>query len=104
MIRAPECICGKAPDGRMIVADGTCLWCGRGVCANPSNLGRRVRLRRLPRDLGALAREGRRPDPQLDNVVRLDRLREAWKVPHGPLRAVRESLAGDWSEPGELAA
>jgi DNA-binding CsgD family transcriptional regulator len=44
------------------------------------------RLRRLPRDLGAFVREGRHPDPHLDNVVRLDRLRrDAWKVPPVPL-------------------
>jgi hypothetical protein len=78
------CICGKAHEGRMLVADGTCLWCGRGTCRTPPRAGRSPRLRRLPRDLGALQREGRRPDPHLDNVVRLDRLREAWKMPPAP--------------------
>lgn len=65
-----------------------CAKCGRGPCRVPP-FSRAPRLRRLPRDLGAFQREGRHPDPNLDNVVRLDRLRkESWKVPAplvGPL-------------------
>lgn len=79
---APGCICGK----RMVFAgEGTCLWCGRGPCAMLA-VRRMPRLRRLPWDLGAIQREGKRPDPHLENVVRLDRLRDWWKVP--PLQLV----------------
>jgi hypothetical protein len=51
-----------------------CIRCGRGPCVVlfPARAARR---RRLPMDLGTLQREGRRPDPHLENVVRLDRLR-----------------------------
>lgn len=75
--RSRECICEK----RMFVVFGICFWCGHGVPEAPPEAGRAARLRRLPRDLGAFVREGRRPDPHLDNVVRLERLRERWKVP-----------------------
>jgi hypothetical protein len=64
-----------------------CFRCGKGPCAMPPG-GRAIRLRRLPWDLGALQREGRRPDPHLDNVVRLDRLRDGWKVPRPVLQLV----------------
>jgi hypothetical protein len=79
--RAEGCICGR----RLLLAfnEGTCLCCGHGdvqPAAAPYG-ARPIRLRRLPRDLGALLREGRRPDPNLENVVRLDRLRDRWKVP-----------------------
>jgi hypothetical protein len=84
--RGGGCICGKAHAGRTIVAEGTCLWCGRGTCSGGTIDGGRkrdrpVRLRRLPSDLGQVAREGRRPDPLLDNVVQLDDWRQWWKVP-----------------------
>jgi DNA-binding CsgD family transcriptional regulator len=76
---ARGCTCGK----RMVFEPHVCLWCGRGQYK--LDVIREVpRLRRLPWDLGALQREGRRPDPHLDNVVRLDRLRDAWKVPPAP--------------------
>jgi hypothetical protein len=79
--RAGGCVCGK----RLLLAfnEGTCLCCGHGdvqPAAVPYG-ARPSRLRRLPRDLGAFQREGRRPDPNLENVVRLDRLRDRWKVP-----------------------
>lgn len=48
--------------------EGTCLWCGHGD-VHEAAAQASTRRRRLPRDLGALAREGRRPDPRLDNVV-----------------------------------
>lgn len=90
------CKCGKARERRMLVADGICLWCGRGVCSTPPSPDRRARLRRLPRDLGALQREGRRPDPCLENVVRLDQLRDRWMVPRPvPARPLELTLAGD---------
>lgn len=71
---ADGCKCGKRLF--LVGEPELCFWCGRG----PVQLvrrGRGSRLRRLPRDLGAFVREGRRPDPNLDNVVRLDRLRNA---------------------------
>lgn len=53
--------------------EGTCVWCGYGnitiKVVPPSTCVR------LPRDLGELQREGRRPDPQCENVVHLERLR-----------------------------
>lgn len=96
MIHAPGCICGKR---LFLIEPELCSWCGRGVCVVPSS-GRGARLRRLPRDLGAFEREGRRPDPHLDNVVRLDRLREAWKVPPVPEPSRLDlTLGGDeWAE------
>jgi DNA-binding CsgD family transcriptional regulator len=78
------CICGKASLRLSIVTEGICNWCGRGVPTAPAKIGRGSRLRRLPWDLGAFVREGRHPDPHLDNVVRLDRLRDRWKVPPVP--------------------
>lgn len=70
-----ECICGK----HLFVAvnDGTCWWCGYGDVKVRKRDHGRARTPRLPRDLGALQREGRRPDPYADNVVRLDRLPNA---------------------------
>lgn len=81
-----------------------CIWCGRGPCRLPPSR-RAGQLRRLPRDLGAFVREGRRPDPNLDNVVRLDRLRrDAWKVPPAP-PSLSLVLAGeDWPDLRDLAA
>ena len=84
------CKCGK----RLLedFNEGTCLSCGYGdVQIAPVGLGRCRRLRRLPQDLGAILREGRRPDPHLDNVVRLDRLRDAWKVPAVPDEELEEA-------------
>jgi hypothetical protein len=96
--RANGCKCG-----RMLASSDDpmhCFWCGHGPCVLPA-YGRAIRMRRLPRDLGAIQREGKRPDPLLENVVRLDRLRDGWKVPpvSASLRLV-ETLAGDW--PDEL--
>lgn len=56
-----------------------CLRCGHGPCVLP-RLPTHNRRRTLPRDLGAFQREGRRPDPNLDNVVRLDRLRRSRRI------------------------
>ena len=75
------CICGKARRGESLVSEGICHWCGRGVPIAPMCGHRLPRLRRLPRDLGVFQREGRRLDPNFDNVVRLDRLRRYWAVP-----------------------
>lgn len=72
-----------------------CFRCGRGPFQMAAS-GRARRRRRLPWDLGALHREGRRPDPHLENVVRLDRLRDQ---PRAPQLHLVETLAGDdWPE------
>ncbi len=69
------CRCGK----RMFQASNeTCAWCGHGTVTvtredllidelahTPARLGRP----RLPRDLGALQREGRYPSDRFANVV-----------------------------------
>lgn len=90
------CRCGKL---LRFDDSGTCLWCGHGDIVIRALDLRRPRLRRLPRDLGTIQREGRRPDPHLDNVVRLDRLRDRWKVPRlASLKHIEETLDGDWSE------
>jgi hypothetical protein len=98
-----SCKCGKARQGRALVSDGICHWCGRGVPVAPPFRGRTPRLRRLPRDLGQLQREGRHPDLNLENVVRLDRLRRHWSIPRvEPVE--KDTPSGDWSTNGELAA
>jgi DNA-binding CsgD family transcriptional regulator len=70
--RAAGCRCTRP----LVFADDPehCCRCGHGPCA-PLLAVRVTRRRRLPWDLGALQREGRRPDPHLENVVRFDRLR-----------------------------
>lgn len=59
------CICTK----HLLVGanEGTCLWCGHGEpWPKP-----RPRVSRLPRDLGAILREGKRlPRGVFENVVR----------------------------------
>jgi hypothetical protein len=73
--RGCECV-----EGPLTFADEPrhCSRCGRGPCRNSPYRGERsgrVCPERLPVDLGALVREGRRPALALDNVVRLDALR-----------------------------
>lgn len=51
-----------------------CHRCGHGPLQTPP-AKRPLAMRRLPRDLGAIQRAGRRPDPNLENVVQLDRIR-----------------------------
>lgn len=75
MIHAPGCICGKH---LYIIEPALCSWCGRGQCETPKHGHRRSH--RLPRDLGQLQREGRRPDLAYENVVRLDRLPKAFST------------------------
>lgn len=81
-----SCRCGK----RMLqrANEGTCLWCGHGDVEIPVKSELRKR-RRLPVDLGALAREGRRADPRLDNVIPCIRRRQRRGVLlhlHAPIR------------------
>lgn len=73
MKRAPGCRC-KNP---LFFTEEPehCFRCGRGPCTVNVYGRRPMRRRRLPDDLGAFVREGRRPDPHLENVVRFDRLR-----------------------------
>lgn len=64
-----DCICTK----RMLenANEGTCLWCGHGD-AHSIHTITEARLARLPRDLGAHQREGRRfPDRTFENIQRL---------------------------------
>ena len=79
------------------------MWCGHGEPVGEIEAKMPRRLRRLPRDLGAIQREGRRPDPHLDNVVRLDRLKDFWKVPRLTL-VPNEPRQGDRPEDREAMA
>jgi hypothetical protein len=67
---ASGCVCGR----RFLqeANEGTCLICGHGdVDVAPCLDISRARLRRLPRNLGAILREGRRLAPgRFENVAR----------------------------------
>lgn len=63
-------------DDPLVFADEPrhCHRCGHGPLNTPP-AKQPPTMRRLPRDLGAIQRAGNRPDPNLENVVRLDRIR-----------------------------
>lgn len=92
---AGACICGKAHVRSMFVFDGICMWCGHGTPSTPVAKDRRGP--RLPRDLGALQREGRRVPLRFPNVVHMDRLRgrmPRWVPRRDPLD--RTFAGEDW--------
>lgn len=67
---AHGCRCGKHLFEH--VNEGTCWWCGHGDVRTPATPRS---LARLPRDLGALQREGRRiPFGVFEHVVRREAL------------------------------
>lgn len=85
------CRCGK----RLLEDQnlGTCVWCGYGdVQLPPAKNGHRPRLRALPRDLGSLQREGRRPLEICENVVSPWALRLIRSMPF-PLDVEEEQAA-----------
>lgn len=65
-----DCKCGK----HMLkhVNEGVCLWCGYGVVRPRPAVSLYRGLLHLPRDLGAILREGRRLSPhRFENVRRV---------------------------------
>lgn len=56
------------------INEGLCCWCGHGDCQPASTPATARQLASLPRDLGTIAREGRRLQPVFRNLrVRADR-------------------------------
>lgn len=65
-MRSRGCRCGKHLFEQ--INEGTCAWCGHGDC-QPARTPVTARpFARLPRDLGSIAREGRRIPPVFENL------------------------------------
>lgn len=67
-VAAPGCICGRR--FMQTANEGTCLSCGHGDPEVHPCMTLPHDMRRLPRDLGALLRSGRRLSPVLYQNVR----------------------------------
>jgi hypothetical protein len=68
-MRERGCRCGKHLFEQE--NEGTCMWCGHGLPIVRKRVSLYRGLLRLPRDLGAILREGRRLNPgRFENVRR----------------------------------